>query len=139
MGSVNHCLFIGNLGRDAEVKYTAGGQAVAKFSMACTEQWTGKDGQRHERTEWVNVEVWGRTAEAVGEYLVKGKQVFVQGKLQTDEYTDRDGNKRKATKVRADRVVLLGGGRGGERPQRTEEVEDNTPLGEPLTDEDIPF
>jgi single-strand DNA-binding protein len=142
MGSVNCCMFVGNLGRDAEVRYTSGGQAIARFSMACTEQWNGKDGERHERTEWVNVDVWGRTAEALGEYLVKGKQVFVQGKLQTDEYTDKDGQKRKATKVRADRVVLLGGGRSGDRAsQRSEEVDDNTPLdaGVPLTDDDIPF
>ena len=86
-----HCLFIGNLGRDAEGEVhrrrPGGGEVLDSLHA---EQWTGKDGQRHEkRTEWVNVEVWGRTAEAVGGNMVKGKQVFVRGKLQTDEYTDR--------------------------------------------------
>lgn len=115
MGSVNVCMFIGNLGRDAEVRYTTGGAAVAKFSIACTEVWTDKSGTRQERTEWVNCELWGKQAESLAEYLTKGKQVHVQGRLQTDDYTDKEGAQRKFTKVRVDRVVLLGGGNGGDR------------------------
>jgi len=151
MGSVNKVILVGNLGRDAELRYTPGGAAVSKFSVATTEVWNDKSGQRQERTEWHNIDLWGKQAESLSGYLVKGKQVYVEGRLQTDEYTDKDGNKRKTTRVRCDRVVLLGGGgRGagagtGQMP-RTEE-----PIGtggyqppvaepsEPLTEDDIPF
>ncbi len=113
MGSVNKVILVGNLGRDAELRYTPSGAAVAKFSLATTEVWNDKGGQRQERTEWHNIDLWGKQAESLSEYLVKGKQVYVEGRLQTDEYTDKEGTKRKSTKVRCDRVVLLGGGGGG--------------------------
>ena len=100
MGSVNKVILVGNLGRDAELRYTPGGAAVAKFSLATTEVWNDKVGQRQERTEWHNIDLWGKQAESLNEYLRKGKQVYVEGRLQTDEYTDKDGNKRKSTKVR---------------------------------------
>src|SRR5437762_9051997 len=112
MGSVNKVILVGNLGRDAELRYTPGGAAVAKFSLATTEVWNDKAGQRQERTEWHNIDLWGKQAESLSEYLVKGKQVYVEGRLQTDEYTDKEGVKRKSTKVRCDRVVLLGSGGG---------------------------
>src|SRR6266513_4238580 len=112
MGSVHKVILVGNLGRDAELRYTPGGAAVSKFSLATTEVWNDKSGQRQERTEWHNIDLWGKQAESLSGYLVKGKQVYVEGRLQTDEYTDKDGNKRKSTKVRCDRVVLLGGGGG---------------------------
>ncbi len=112
-GIVNKVILVGNLGRDAELRYTPGGAAVAKFSLATTEVWNDKGGQRQERTEWHNIDLWGKQAESLSEYLSKGKQVYVEGRLQTDEYTDKDGTKRKSTKVRCDRVVLLGGGGGG--------------------------
>jgi single-strand DNA-binding protein len=120
MGSLNKVIWIGNLGRDAELRYTPGGAAVCRFSVAATETWTDKQGQRQERTEWLNVDLWGKQAESLTEYLRKGKQVLVEGRLQTDEYTDKEGVKRKSTKVRADRIVLLGGGTG-QRRERTEE------------------
>ena len=145
MGSVNKVILVGNLGRDAELRYTPGGAAVAKFSIATTEMWNDKSGQRQERTEWHNIDLWGKQAETLSEYLVKGKQVYIEGRLQTDEYTDKEGVKRKSTKVRCDRVVLLGGGGGG-RPQRQAAAagasEHMEPMGEPvteLTDDDIPF
>jgi len=145
MGSVNKVILVGNLGRDAELRYTPGGAAVAKFSVATTEVWNDKAGQRQERTEWHNIDLWGKQAESLSEYLVKGKQVYVEGRLQTDEYTDKDGNKRKSTKVRCDKVVLLGsaGGRGGGM-SRGAAVENSgahasEPASEPLTDDDIPF
>src|SRR5437764_8332319 len=115
MGSVNKVILVGNLGRDAELRYTPGGAAVSKFSLATTETWNDKSGQKQERTEWHNIDIWGKQAETLTEYLRKGKQVYVEGRLQTDEYTDKDGIKRKRTRVRSDRVVLLGsrgGGRG---------------------------
>lgn len=150
MGSVNKVILVGNLGRDAELRYTPGGAAVAKFSIATTEMWNDKSGQRQERTEWHTIDLWGKQAETLSEYLVKGKQVYIEGRLQTDEYTDKEGVKRKSTKVRCDRVVLLGGGGGGggaRAPQRAAAgagagAEHMEPMGEPvteLTDDDIPF
>jgi single-strand DNA-binding protein len=150
MGSVNKVILVGNLGRDAELRYTPGGAAVAKFSLATTEVWNDKGGQRQERTEWHNIDLWGKQAESLSEYLVKGKQVYVEGRLQTDEYTDKEGVKRKSTKVRCDRVVLLGGsgaGRGGGYSRsNADEGMAAAPAGvpaadvsEPLTDDDIPF
>jgi single-strand DNA-binding protein len=148
MGSVNKVILVGNLGRDAELRYTPGGAAVSKFSLATTEVWNDKGGQRQERTEWHNIDLWGKQAETLSEYLVKGKQVYVEGRLQTDEYTDKEGNKRKSTKVRCDRVVLLGGGgggrgggmsrAGGEETGRTGSAAPE-PSAEPITDDDIPF
>ena len=149
MGSVNKVILVGNLGRDAEVRYTPGGAAVSRFSIATTEVWNDKSGQRQERTEWHNIDLWGKQAESLSEYLVKGKQVYVEGRLQTDEYTDKDGVKRKSTKVRCERVVLLGsagGGRSGSYDRSSSsnsESRASAPahdeVSEPLTDDDIPF
>ena len=146
MGSVNKVILVGNLGRDAELRYTPGGASVAKFSIATTEIWNDKGGQRQERTEWHNIDLWGKQAESLSEYLVKGKQVYVEGRLQTDEYTDKDGNKKKSTKVRCDRVVLLGGGGGGRGGggggRSAEDMGGRAPAeasSEPITDDDIPF
>lgn len=146
MGSVNKVILVGNLGRDAEVRYTPGGAAVARFSIATTEVWNDKSGQRQERTEWHNIDLWGKQAESLSEYLVKGKQVYIEGRLQTDEYTDKEGQKRKSTKVRCERVVLLGGGgarsggydRGGGE-SRASQPSAHDDVSEPLTDDDIPF
>jgi single-strand DNA-binding protein len=150
MGSVNKVILVGNLGRDAEVRYTPGGAAVAKFSLATTEVWNDKGGQRQERTEWHNIDLWGKQAESLSEYLVKGKQVYVEGRLQTDEYTDKEGVKRKSTRVRCDRVVLLGGGGSGrgaggysrgaeEHVGGAQQPASVAEAAEPLTDDDIPF
>ena len=113
MGSVNKVILVGNLGRDAEIRYTSGGTAVATLSLATTDVWTDKGGQRQEKTEWHRVVVWGKTAETLQEYLLKGRQIYVEGRLQTRQWDDRDGNKRYTTETRADRVVLLGGRGGG--------------------------
>jgi single-strand DNA-binding protein len=143
MGSVNKVILVGNLGRDAELRYTPGGAAVAKFSLATTEKWTDKSGSPQERTEWHNIDLWGKQAETLNEYLRKGKQVYVEGRLQTDEYTDKEGIKRKTTRVRCDRVVLLGGGGGGrggtERSDAGSSAVSSGEVAEPLTDDDIPF
>ena len=110
---VNKVILIGNLGNDPEVRYTQGGQAVANFRIATTEQWTGKDGQQQERTEWHNIVVWGKSAENCGKYLSRGRQVYVDGRLQTREWQDKEGQKRYTTEVVANDIQFLGGGGGG--------------------------
>ena len=113
MGSVNKVILVGNLGRDAELRYTPGGAAVLNFSMATTETWKDKaTSEKKEQTEWHKVVRWGRTAETLNEYLVKGKQVYIEGRLQTRQWEDKEGQKRSTTEVRGDRVVLLGSGGG---------------------------
>lgn len=153
MGSVNKVILVGNLGRDAEVRYTQGGTAVATLNMATTEVWNDKaSGQRQERTEWHRVVVWGKTAETLQEYLLRGRQIYVEGRLQTRQWDDRDGNKRYTTEVRADRVVLLSGrggepGRGreggmqpGERPDQASSGPGPGPEAPvELNEDDIPF
>ncbi len=109
MGSVNKVILVGNLGRDAELRYTQGGAAMATLNLATTEVWTDKSQQRQEKTEWHRVVLWGKQAETLSEYLTKGKQVYVEGRLQTRQWDDKDGNTRYTTEIRADRVVLIGG------------------------------
>jgi len=151
MGSVNKVILVGNLGRDAELRYTPGGAAVATINMATTEVWNDKSGQRQEKTEWHRVVLWGKTAESLNEYLTKGKQIYVEGRLQTRQWDDKDGNKRYTTEIRGDRVVLLGGGggRGGggsysqgggaERGGGSDFGGPGPEGSAPLTDDDIPF
>jgi single-strand DNA-binding protein len=109
---VNKVILIGNLGKDPEVRYTAGGQAVATLRIATSRSWTDKaSGQRKEETEWHDVEVWGKQAEQCGEYLAKGRQVFVEGRLKTDKWQDKQsGQDRYKVKVVAEGVRFLGGG-----------------------------
>ena len=147
MGSVNKVILVGNLGRDAELRYTPGGAAIATLNMATTEVWNDKQGQRQEKTEWHRVILWGKQAESLQEYLTKGKQIYVEGRLQTRQWDDKDGNKRYTTEVKADRITLLGGGggggRGGGMTDRGASAShgggmDEPPI-EPITDDDIPF
>jgi single-strand DNA-binding protein len=122
---VNKVILVGNLGKDPEVRYTTGGQAVATLRIATSRSWTDKQsGQRREETEWHDVEVWGKQAEQCGEYLSKGRSVYVEGRLKTDKWQDKQtGQDRYKVKVVADTVRFLGGGRGegagrgGPRPQ----------------------
>src|SRR5262245_44932230 len=119
MASVNKVILIGNLGKDPEIRYTQGGEPIANFSLATSENWTDKSGQKQERTEWHRVEVFGKTAQVVRDYCQKGKQVYLEGSIRYDEWTDKDGNKKYMTKIRVSgpgsRLVLLGarGGSGG--------------------------
>jgi single-strand DNA-binding protein len=108
-GGVNKVILIGNLGADPEVRFTPGGQAVANFRIATSESWTDKQGQKQERTEWHRIVVWGKLAELCGEYLAKGRQCYVEGKLQTREWTDKEGKKNYTTEVVANQVTFLGG------------------------------
>jgi single-strand DNA-binding protein len=112
---VNKVILVGNLGKDPEVRYTPGGQAVANFTIATNEAWTGKDGQKQERTEWHRIVVWGKTAENCGEYLSKGRQVYIEGRLQTREWTNKEGAKQYTTEVVANQVLFLQGGERGQR------------------------
>lgn len=108
-GGVNKVILIGNLGADPEVRFTPGGQAVANFRIATSETWNDKNGQKQERTEWHRIVVWGKLAELCGEYLKKGRQCFVEGRLQTREWTDKENKKNYTTEVVANSVVFLGG------------------------------
>lgn len=141
MASVNRVLLIGHLGQDCKLRHAAGGAPVASFSIACTETWRDREGQKQERVEWVNVVLWGRQAESLAEYLVKGKQVYVEGKLQTRKWEDRQGNTRYTTEVKSDRVVLLGGGGNGARRPHEDSAPsaDETTAPDPITDDQIPF
>lgn len=111
--AVNKVILIGNLGADPELRYTQTGQAVANLRIATNERWTDKDGAQQERTEWHRVVVWGRQAENCEKYLSKGRQVYIEGKLQTRDWDDRDGNKRYSTEIVAQNVQFLSGGSGG--------------------------
>ena len=139
MGSVNKAILVGNLGRDAEVKVTASGQSVASFSIATTETWT-KDGEKKEKTEWHRIVLWGRQADTLQPYLTKGKQIYVEGRIETRQW-EKDGQKHYTTEIKADRIVLLGGGgRGGERAERSDtSYSDAMKDPAPITDDDIPF
>lgn len=110
---INKVILVGNLGKDPEVRYTPGGQAVANFNIATNESWTDKQGQKQERTEWHRIVVWGKTAELCGEYLSKGRQVYIDGRLQTREWNNKEGVKQYTTEVVANQVLFLSG--GGER------------------------
>ena len=136
--SVNKVILVGNLGRDPEVRFTAGGKAVARFSVATSEVWNDTEGSRQERTEWHNVVVWGKQAESCGQYLQKGRQVYIEGSIRSRQYDDKEGNKKYITEVIAQRVQFLGGGRaGGGAPQRDPGGAEPPPAaGE---EEDIPF
>ncbi len=115
MSSVNKVILIGNLGKDPEVRYTPSGTAVANFSMATTENWTNKDGQRDSRTEWHRIVAWGRLGEICGEYLSKGRQVYIEGRIKTNEWEDQEGNKRQTKEIVATNMTMLGT-RGEEAP-----------------------
>jgi single-strand DNA-binding protein len=135
--SVNKVIIVGNLGRDAELRYTTGGHAVANFSLAATEKWNDKQGQKQERTEWVRCQLWGKSAEALEPYLKKGKQVYIEGRLQTREWEDKDGNKRYTTEIVADRVQFVGGKRDGEPVGAT--ATQGGASASTAEDDDIPF
>ncbi len=111
---VNKVILLGRLGRDPELRYTPKGQAVANFTVATNEIWRNQDGERQERTEWHRIVVWGKTAEFCGNYVTKGRQVYIEGRLQTREWEDREGHKRWTTEIVAQNLQLLGNRREGD-------------------------
>jgi single-strand DNA-binding protein len=145
--SINKVILVGRLGRDPELKYTASGTPFCRFSMATDDSWTDKgSGERTERTEWHNIVVWDKLAEICNNYLTKGKMVYIEGSLQTREWDDQEGNKRKTTEIRARDMMMLGGpgegggGGGSRRPSGPPPGGDSPgPGGSPITDDDIPF
>lgn len=110
MSGVNKVIIVGRLGKDPEVKTVTGGQTVATLSLATSENWTDKQGQKQERTEWHRIVVWGKLAELCGKYLTKGRQAYVEGRLQTRQWEDQQGQKRYTTEIVANTVQFLGGG-----------------------------
>lgn len=144
MASVNKAIILGNLGRDPEVKYTPSGTAVTKFSVATTDRRKDKDGNFQEYTEWHRVTTFGRLAEVCGEYLSKGKSVYIEGEIRTSSWDDREGNKRYTTEIIGRTVQFLsprgeGGGRGSGGPPPAEDDYNYTEGGADITDDDVPF
>ncbi|HCX89368.1 MAG: single-stranded DNA-binding protein [Deltaproteobacteria bacterium CG12_big_fil_rev_8_21_14_0_65_43_10] len=136
--SVNKVILIGRLGADPEVRYTSDGTAVATFRIATTKKWSNQQGEKEEKTEWHRIVAWRRLGEICGEYLSKGKQVYIEGELQTRSWEDKEGNKRWATEVVASNMQMLGSPAGQDRPKKDFE-------GGPKqdasfdTEDDIPF
>lgn len=147
MSSLNKIMLIGNLGKDPEIRYTPEGTPVANFSLATSENWTDKSGSRQEHTEWHAIVAWNRLADLCKKYLSKGRQVYVEGRVRTREWNDRDGNKRRSTEVIATQIVLLGsrpmaseaGTPATEAATRTSSEPDDSFMDSGITDNDIPF
>ena len=152
MSGVNKVILVGRLGNDPEVRYTNSGKAVAKLSIATSENWADKEGQRQERTEWHRIVVWGKLGELCGEYLKKGRQVFIEGRLQTRSWEDKEGQKKYTTEIVAQNIQFLGGRSENGQTQDTVEASSETPppnaaafdpaatpAAYGATDDDIPF
>ena len=140
MGSLNKVILIDNLGRDPEVRYTQGGAPVANFTLATNDVWTDKAGARQEKTEWHRIVAWGKQAEIVRDHLAKGKQVYIEGALQTRQWDDRDGNKRTTTEIKMTRLVLLGRPEGGSEGRGAPAAGPQDAAEElPPSEDDIPF
>lgn len=142
MGYLNKAQIIGNLGADPDLRYLSSGSAVANLSVATTEKWKDKNsGEQKERTEWHKVSMFGRLAEIAGEYLNKGSQVYIEGRLRTRKWQDKDGNDRWTTEINADQLVMLSSRNGGSQQQRSEPR--SAPAQESQQqeelDDDIPF
>jgi len=138
MASLNKVMLIGNLGKDPEIKYTPEGLAIAKFSMATKEQWKDKDGQKQDKTEWHNIVTFGKLAEICGEYLAKGKQVYIEGRIQTRSWDDKDGNKKYTTEIVANTMQMLGKADASSKGSTV--TDENAVASEPShTEDDVPF
>jgi len=153
MASVNKVILIGNVGRDPEIRFTQAGEPIANFTLATNEVWNDKSGQKQERTEWHRVEVFGKTAQVVRDYVTKGRSVYIEGSIRYEEWTDKDGNKRNTTRIRVSgpgsRLVMLGGrgeggGGGGARSSGGSSASESQPPAEgaeefQASDDDVPF
>jgi single-strand DNA-binding protein len=149
MAGVNKAILVGNLGRDPELRQTPNGQSVVNFTLATSETWTDKSGERVERTEWHRIVAWGKTAEMCNQYLSKGRTVYIEGRIQTREWEDKDGNKRYTTEINANTVNFIGprtdgggsGGSGSGGPSGGGNTDGSGPSGDsgPPMDDNIPF
>lgn len=160
MASVNKVILVGNLGKDPDVRYMPSGDAVANITLATTDSWKDKGGEKQERTEWHRVSMFGKQAEIAGQYLKKGSQIYVEGSLQTRKWQDKDGRDQYTTEIKADRFQMLGGRSGGnaeggngnqgfssghdapqQRQPQQRQPQQNTPSGgfDDGFDDDIPF
>ena len=142
MSGVNKVILVGNLGSDPQIRYTPQGTAVANFSVATTEKFTNKNGERESRTEWHRIVAWSKLAEICSEYLKKGKQVYIEGRIQTRQWDDKEGKKRSTTEIIANNMVMLGraGDAGDVAPQEFQADEETTQ--EPAAaknEDDLPF
>ena len=140
MSDYNRVILCGRLGKDAELRYTQGGSPVSTLNLATSESWT-KDGERQQRTEWHRIVLWGKTAENLQDYLLKGKQILVEGSLHTRKWQDKDGNDKYTTEVKAFKIVLLGGGKREKDGETAETPTEGSASGDGahLSDDDIPF
>jgi len=150
--AVNKVILVGRLGQDPELKYTPSGAAVCSFSLATTESWSDKSGQKQEKTEWHRIVVWGKLGELCGQYLAKGRQAYIEGALQTRSWDAQDGSKRYTTEINARNVQFLGGASAGTSRDQSAGMNQETPMNSgmmnqefsPATDasftaDDIPF
>jgi single-strand DNA-binding protein len=142
MASINRLSLLGHIGMDPEIVYMPSGDPLAKFSLATTETWKDKQGDRQEKTTWHRVEVWGKTAEIVRDYCAKGKQVYLEGQMTYEEYTGKDGEKKTSAKVKLSGprsvLVLLGGGERG-TTKRSEQPKSEPSNDFQVEDSDVPF
>ncbi len=141
MASVNKAILVGNLGADPELRYTASGTAVAGFNMATTERYKDKNGELQERTEWHSIVCWGRMGELANEYLKKGRSVYIEGRIQTRNYEDKDGIKRYKTEIVAQQMQFLGGRAQSNQSSTPTETTSSAPSEPelPADDDDLPF
>jgi single-strand DNA-binding protein len=140
MASVNKAILVGHLGRDPEMRYAPSGDAVANFSIATTESWKDKQGVKQEKTEWHRISMFGKQAEIAGEYLKKGSSVYIEGRIQTRTWQDKEGNERQTTEIVADRMQMLGAKPSGqaESPQQAQS-QPGSNLPNDFDDEPLPF
>jgi single-strand DNA-binding protein len=139
MASINKVILIGNLGGEPEVRYTPSGTAIANFSLATTDQWTTKEGGKEEKTEWHKIVAFGRLGEVCGEYLHKGKQVYIEGRIQTRAWEDKEGIKRYTTEIVANSMQMLGSAK--RESDSADRMNERPPVEEPVSipDDEIPF
>lgn len=134
MSSLNKVQLIGNLGADPEIRQATNGNAIANLNIATSEKWTDKSGEKRENTEWHRVVIFGKLADVVGQYVRKGDRIYIEGKLQTRKWQDRDGNDRYTTEIVGNQMLMLGGRQGGQQQSQPTPSRDSGGL-----DDDIPF
>ena len=141
MRGLNKVTLIGNLGRDPEIRHTQNGVAVANLSIATSESWKDKDGQRQERTEWHRVVLWDQLAKIADQYLTKGRQIYLEGRLQTRKWTGKEGEEKFTTEIRCDQLIMLGGDKEPHTQPAADPITKDPGITEPFqaTDDDVPF